>query len=81
MILAWAIPFDKDDILCKYHFGFRQHYSTNLASIILVVKITESLHKGGCILGVFLDLSQAFDTVNHNFILTNYIYIEFVVQH
>ena len=48
---------NKHDILYRYQFGFRQHYSTNLALITLIDKITESLQKGECVLGVFLDFS------------------------
>ena len=42
-ILAFII---KHYILYRYQFGFKQHYSTNLALITLVDKITESLQKG-----------------------------------
>ena len=41
---------NKHDILYRYQFGFRQHYSTNLALITLVDKITESLQKGEWVL-------------------------------
>ena len=60
---------NKHDILYRYQFGFRQNYSTNLALITLVDKITESLQKGECVLGVFLDFSKAFDTVIHKILL------------
>ena len=36
---------NRHDILYRYQFGFRQHYSENLALIALVDKITESFQK------------------------------------
>ena len=59
-------------------FGFRQHYSSKLALITLADKIDESLQKVECVLGVFLNSSKAFDTINHS---TNCICMEYVVQH
>ena len=58
----------KHDILYRYQFDFRQHYSTNLALITLIDKITESLQKE-CVIGVFLDFSKAFNRVNHKIVL------------
>ena len=54
----------------RQQFCFRQHYSTNLALVTLVDKITESLEKGECVSGVFLDFNKAFDAVNHNILYT-----------
>ena len=56
------LPFDKQ-------FGFRKGHSTEHALIELVNKIYDSLNKNKYILGVFIDLSKAFDTVNHNILL------------
>ena len=35
----------------------------------LVNDITEELDKGNCSIGIFIDLSKAFDTVNHKLLL------------
>ena len=35
----------------------------------MVDKITEALDKGECVVGIFLDFSKAFDTVNHDILL------------
>ena len=51
-------------------FGFRARHSTGLALNILVDKITESLDPGESMVGVFLDFSKAFDTVDHNILLS-----------
>ena len=41
-----------------------------MALMILIGKITKSLENGEFVVGVFLDFSDAFDTVNHDIQLT-----------
>ena len=43
--------------------------STHHALITLVDKITKSIDSGDIVIGVFLDLKKAFDTVNHKILL------------
>ena len=50
-------------IIYKYQFGFRQKHSTQQAIISLVIKITPCIDSGDLLIGVFLDLKKAFDTV------------------
>ena len=57
---------NKHSLLYKYQFGFRTGYSTNFAMITLIDKISQALDEGNYVLGIFLDLSKAFDTVNHS---------------
>jgi hypothetical protein len=59
----------KHNILYDYQFGFREKHSTNLALIHLVNKILQSWENGNIVIGLFLDLSKAFDTVNHDILL------------
>ena len=56
---------DKYNILHHNQYGFRQYHSTHHALITLVDKITKSLDSGDIVIGVFLDLKKAFDTVDH----------------
>ena len=59
----------KHSLLNEYQFGFRQKRSTNQALIVLLDKITAALDKSDIVLGVFLDFSKAFDTVDHQILL------------
>ena len=40
-----------------------------MALILLIDRITEALDKGDCVVGIYLDFSKAFDTVNHEILL------------
>ena len=37
-----------------------------MAFIVLLDKTSEALERGECVIGVFLELSKAFDTVDHS---------------
>ena len=60
----------KYDILCSKQFGFRKNHSTETAIIELVTKLTDAINRNKFTAGIFLDLSKAFDTVNHSIIIT-----------
>ena len=50
-------------------FGFRKNHSTSHAAAVMVENITKSFEDKEYTLGVFLDLSKAFDTIDHNILL------------
>ena len=61
---------DKNRILTDRQYGFRSKSSTNHAIIELVDKITKAIENNEYTVGIFLDLSKTFDTVNHDILLT-----------
>ena len=60
---------DKHNILNENQYSFRKKRSTNLATVELITKISKVIDDKEYTMGVFLDLSTAFDTVNHNVLL------------
>ena len=66
---------NKCNLLYPYQFGFRNNHSPELALLYLVDKISNALDDGECVLGLFLDFSKAFDTVDHAILLTKLEYL------
>ena len=60
---------DKSNILYKYQFGFRKKHSTEHALIELVDQIRLNIGGNKMTCGIFIDLSKAFDTVNHQILI------------
>ena len=58
-----------NNLLYKFQFGFQKGKSTSMALMMLVDKISEALDKGEMVIGVFLDFSKAFDTVDHDILI------------
>ena len=57
------------NLLYKYQFGFRKNHSTEHALIEIVDQIRFSIDNSQLTCGIFIDLSKAFDTVDHNILL------------
>ena len=70
IVYKYVVDFlDDNNIFYQYQFGFRKHHSTSHAIITLVERVTKALDTGKYIVGVFLDLKKAFDTVDHSILL------------
>ena len=59
----------KYNILFNNQYGFRKNHSTALALIHLYDKLSSAIDNRKFTIGVFIDLSKAFDTVNHEILL------------
>ena len=60
------------NILSMNQFGFRKNYSKCLAFMDLVDNISKNIDEGNYSIGIFLDLSKAFDTIDHTILLDNF---------
>ena len=56
---------ESNNILYDNQFGFRKNHSTTHAIITLVEKVSKALDTGKIVVGVYLDLKKAFDTIDH----------------
>ena len=56
---------EKHRLINDLQFGFRKNRSAYMAVIEAVDTVTNALDRGETVVGVSLELSRAFDTVNH----------------
>jgi hypothetical protein len=60
---------EKYSIICEHQYGFRPKHSTIDAITQFTYQIKESMKKKETSVGLFCDLSKAFDTIDHNILL------------
>ena len=61
---------NSNNLLYLRQYGFRKNMSTSMAIMELVENITNAMDNGKFTIGVFIDLKKAFDTVDHNILVT-----------
>jgi hypothetical protein len=70
VILNRLLPFlDNKNILCDSQYGFRKKHSTYMSLIDMYDRISLATDKNEFSIGVFIDLSKAFDTLDHCILL------------
>ena len=60
-----------NNILYNYQFGFRKYHFTSLALIDVMDDIYQQLDSGNVVIRIYLDLQEAFDTVDRSILLAN----------
>ena len=60
---------DNNSLSNGKQFGLRTNHSTYMVIIELVDKVVSAVQRNESTLGIFLDLSKAFDTIDHDILL------------
>ena len=61
--------FSTHNLFYSGQYGFRVNHSTQLAALELIDRITQDLDQGNTPITIFMDLSKAFDTLNHDILI------------
>ena len=60
-----------NNLLFELQFGFRQNFSTAHVSINVTENMRQASDEGNAKYRIFVDLQDTFDTVGHEFLLSN----------
>ena len=62
--------FDRNDLLTQHQYGFRKNHSTEFAAMELIDRVANLLELGKIPFNLYVDLSKAFDVLNHDILLS-----------
>ena len=62
--------FTVNNLFCLEQFGFRPGHSTELAALRLIDHIIKEMDNYNTPMNIYIDMSKAFDTLNHNILLS-----------
>ena len=63
------IHFTHNNLFYESQYGFKKNHATEFAVLELIDRITQSLDNGKTPVNIYLDLSKAFDTLDHSILL------------
>ena len=65
-----SLYFESNKLFSDSQYGFRPNHSTEKATLELTDRITPAMDNNDVPISIFLDLSKAFDTLDHAILLT-----------
>ncbi len=65
------IYFKYNKLFYNHQYGFREGYSTEMAAFEHVDRVIQEMDKGETPFNIYLDLSKAFDTLDHSIFTEN----------
>jgi retron-type reverse transcriptase len=65
---------EKNKIMYKHQYGFRKHHNTTHALISSYDYIIEQINNNKFVMGLFIDLRKAFDSINHSILINKLTY-------
>ena len=62
--------FSENKLFSTQQNGFRPNRSTELAALELMDRNIDNMNKSRCSINIYVDLSKAFDSLDHNILLS-----------
>ena len=59
----------KCNVIKANQFGFRDNYATYMALLTMIDQISQEIDNKNYSIGLFMDLSKGFDTIDHHIFL------------